>query len=220
MNPPPESTVAELQRRCGLARARGISVAHQNCVSPIVAMRLAQMMTQSDERVRNVLIVVADQMRSSTDQFRIIDDGGIHSDGACAVILSRDWPRNEVLGLHHTIDGRFFTGRLAQIEYNERYYWATVMLIREALAGAGLQIRDISRLLPHHVNLPAWKKIVRLLRLPEDVLFESNFARIGHVFGCDALIDFVDSPPGVAGETILLYSSGLGGCHGAVVLRR
>jgi 3-oxoacyl-[acyl-carrier-protein] synthase-3 len=73
--------------------------------------------------------------------------------------------------------------------------------------------------LPHHVNLPGWRRLMAMLSIAQNRLFTRNFARIGHVFGADPFINFHDCEDKVAGERSLLFSSGLAGCFGAMVVR-
>jgi 3-oxoacyl-[acyl-carrier-protein] synthase-3 len=58
-----------------------------------------------------------------------------------------------------------------------------------------------------------------MLGIAQDRLFAGNFARIGHVFGADPFINFHDRERKAAGERSLLFSSGLAGCFGAMVVR-
>lgn len=215
--PPPASLTGQLQVRLGLRRAKCFSIAQQNCVSPLVAVRLARTMMQTNNSIRNVIIVASDQIRSGIDHLRVIELGGMHSDGACALILSRDWPHNRILSVHHSAEARYYLGSLESMEFIEGYYLATAATIRRAVHDAGLEMADIGSILPHHVGLAAWYKIMRFFRLPEERLFVKNFPRLGHIFGCDGIIDFADCA-GAFERPLVIYSNGLCGCYGAMVV--
>ncbi len=58
-----------------------------------------------------------------------------------------------------------------------------------------------------------------MLSVPQERLFTANFARLGHVFGADPFINFHTAPRAQPGSHSLLFSSGLAGCFGAMVIR-
>ncbi|MDC6167150.1 3-oxoacyl-ACP synthase [Paucibacter sp. XJ19-41] len=215
--PPPASLTSFLQSRLGMSKARCFSVAQQNCVSPIVAVRLAETMMRADASVRHVLVVASDQIRSGIDHLRVIELGGMHSDGACAMVLTRDWERNRVLATTNSTEARYYLGSLEAMEFIEGYYLSTAATLRRAVHDAGLEMSDIGAILPHHVGLTAWQKVMRFLRLPPERLHTDGFASKGHVFGCDAIIDFSEWKGG-EDRPLVLYSNGLCGCYGAMVV--
>lgn len=214
---PPNSTASFVQNALGLDNARCLSVAQQNCVSVFVAIELARTLLSGNPVLRNILVVTSDHFPRVIDHLRVIDDMAIHSDGACALLLTRDWPQKRVLSVTSKADARFFRADISRIESNPDYYVSTVATIRKALSKAGVPRDRVSRVLPNHVNMPAAFRVTELMRMPPNVLYADNFARRGHVFGADPFINLIDSVP-APGETVLLYSTGMAGCYGAAVI--
>lgn len=218
--PPPTSTVGFIQAACGLDQALCFSVAQQNCVSPMLAIRLARQMMARHAHLRRAVIVSVDLMGVAADGIRGILDLSIHSDGASAFVVERDAARNQVKGSHFFTDGRFFRGTDENHELvpDEKYHWSCFATMRAALHQAGVRASSLRRILPNHVNLQGWQLVLSMLRLPEDRLQTAHFGPMGHVFGSDPFINFLNEPK-QEGSTYLLFSSGLAGCFGALVVQ-
>ncbi|RDK01114.1 3-oxoacyl-[acyl-carrier-protein] synthase III C-terminal domain-containing protein [Paraburkholderia lacunae] len=218
---PPAGTAAFIQSHMGLERALAFSVMQQNCVSPIAAIRVLHVLTVKGRPIQRAIVVCADVMGSGCDHLRAIQDVALHSDGACALLLERGVGRNSIVGLHLYTDGRYFRGTDDDLQPvpDDRYYWSAFTTMRAALRQAGIKGNQLVRVLPHHVNLPGWSRLMAMLSVPQERLFTANFGRLGHVFGADPFINFHTAPPGQPGSCSLLFSSGLAGCFGAMVIR-
>ncbi|NTZ04544.1 3-oxoacyl-[acyl-carrier-protein] synthase III C-terminal domain-containing protein, partial [Burkholderia metallica] len=118
-------------------------------------------------------------------------------------------------------DARFFRGTDDTLQPipDDRYYWSAFTTMRAAIRQANIAPDDIAHVLPHHVNLPGWARLMGMLTIPEARLFTANFGTVGHAFGADPFINFETCRNQQAGEWSLLFSSGLAGCFGALVIR-
>ncbi len=218
--PPPAGTTGLIQAACGLQKALSFSVSQQNCVSPMLAIRVARQMMARHAQLQRAVVVSVDLMGMAADGIRGILDLSLHSDGACAFLVERDSPHNQVQGYHFYTDGRFFRGTDENHELvpDEKYHWSCFATMRSALQQAGLRAEELSRILPNHVNMEGWRLVLSMLRLPQERLYTANFSRLGHVFGCDPFINFLHETKQPGGN-YLLFSSGLAGCFGALVLK-
>jgi 3-oxoacyl-[acyl-carrier-protein] synthase-3 len=195
---PPAGTAALIQSRMGLDRALAFSVMQQNCVSPMAAIRVLRVLTTAGRPIQRAIVVCADVMGSGCDHLRAIQDLALHSDGACALLLERRADRNSIVGLHLYTDARYFRGTDDELQPVPD---------------------DLVHVLPHHVNLPGWSRLMAMLSVPHERLFTTNFGRLGHVFGADPFINFHTASRGQPGSHSLLFSSGLAGCFAAMVIR-
>lgn len=218
---PPGGTAAFIQSRMGLEHALAFSVTQQNCVSPMAAIRVLRGLTIAGRPIQRAIVVSADVMGSGCDHLRAIEDLALHSDGACALLLERGAGRNCIVGLHLYTDGRYFRGTDDDLQPvpDDRYYWSAFTTMRAAIGQAGITANELVHVLPHHVNLPGWSRLMAMLSVPQERLFTANFVRIGHVFGADPFINFHTAPRTQPGSCSLLFSSGLAGCFGAMVIR-
>ncbi|EIF29056.1 3-oxoacyl-(acyl-carrier-protein) synthase III [Burkholderia sp. Ch1-1] len=218
---PPAGTAALIQSRMGLERALAFSVMQQNCVSPMAAIRVLRVLTIAGRPIQRAIVVCADVMGSGCDHLRAIEDLALHSDGACALLLERRADRNSIMGLHLYTDARYFRGTDDDLQPvpDDRYYWSAFTTMHSALRQAGITGDDLVHVLPHHVNLAGWQRLMVMLSVPQQRLFTANFGRLGHVFGADPFINLHTAPLGQPGSCSLLFSSGLAGCFGAMVIR-
>lgn len=218
--PPPASTAGLIQTSCGLSKALCFSISQQNCVSPMMAVRVVRHMMASNPAIRRAIVITVDLMGHAADSIRAILDLALHSDGACAFLVERDAARNQLIGDHIYTDGRLFRGTDENHEVvpDEKYHWSAFATMRSALQQAGVLAQDLKRILPNHVNRAGWRLMLSMLKLPEERLCSQNFGRIGHVFGSDPFINFCQEEKD-PGAPYLLFSSGLAGCFGAMVLR-
>jgi 3-oxoacyl-[acyl-carrier-protein] synthase-3 len=204
-----------------LNRALVFSITQQHCVSPMTAIRVLQLLALRRPKFRRAIVVCADVIGSHCDRLRAIQDLALHSDGACALLLERDGHRNTIAGLHVYTDGRSFRGTDEDLQPvpDDRYYWSAFTTMRAAIRQAGITTREITHVLPHHANLPGWFRLMTMLSIPRERLFTANFAPIGHVFGADPFINFQTCSNREPGGWSLLFSCGLAGCFGAMVVR-
>lgn len=218
---PPAGTAAFVQSHMGLDRALAFSVMQQNCVSPMAAIRVLRVLTLAGRPIQRAIVVCADVMGSGCDHLRAIQDLALHRDGACALLLERGGGHNDIVGLHLYTDGRYFRGTDDDLQPvpDDRYYWSAFATMRAALRQAGVTGNELVHVLPHHVNLPGWSRLMTMLSVPQERLYMANFSRHGHVFGADPFINFHTAPHGQPGSCSLLFSSGLAGCFGAMVIR-
>ena len=218
---PPAGTAALIQSRMGLGRALAFSVMQQNCVSPMAAIRVLRVLTVAGRPVQRAIVVCADVMGSGCDHLRAIQDLALHSDGACAMLLERDAGHDCIAALHLYTDARYFRGTDDNFQPvpDDRYFWSAFTTMRAALRKAGINGPDLGQVLPHHVNRFGWSRLMERLCIPQERLFTANFRLLGHVFGADPFLNFLSAPRGQPGTFSLLFSSGLAGCFGAMVIR-
>ncbi|MGU7811622.1 3-oxoacyl-ACP synthase [Burkholderia sp. AW49-1] len=218
---PPASTTQRIQSHMKLNRALAFSVTQQHCVSPMAAIRVLQALAKRQPTIQRAIIVCADVIGTECDRLRAIQDLALHSDGACALLLERGGDRNAIAGLHLYTDGRFFHGTDDDLQPipDDRYYWSAFTTMRAAIVQAGITTREIAHVFPHHANLPGWFRLMTMLAISRERLFTANFASVGHVFGADPFINFQMCPNREPDGWSLLFSCGLAGCFGAMVVR-
>lgn len=218
--PPPQSLPGLLCDRFGLTTAEAFSFAQQHCASALGALRVIRAMFIARPHMKRVLLVGADVMPLESE--RLMQAEGILSDGAFAAFIERGSPVNRLLAIATHASGHRWQGVLANNEPRlaAQYFLAARSLIAQTTQQAHCKLNDIQRILPHHLDLPAWHRLLDSLQLPRERLFAENFTRIGHVTVSDAFINLADCDELIPGRPLLLFARGVGGFSAAALLVR
>ncbi|SAL44556.1 3-oxoacyl-ACP synthase [Caballeronia sordidicola] len=218
--PPPQSLPGLLCEQFGFTNAEAFSFAQQHCASALGALRVIRAMFIARPHINRVLLVGADVMPLESE--RLMKAEGILGDGAFAAFIERDATINRLLAIATHASGQGWRGVLANDEQRlaTRYFLAARGLIRQTVQQAHCTLNDIQRILPHHLDLPTWHRLVASLQLPHERLFTKNFARIGHVTVSDAFVNLADCDELIPGRPFLLFARGVGGFSAAALLVR
>jgi len=217
--PMPNTLVGSLKQRASLSRAWALSITQQQCVSPIHALRVLNSLFDKHPKWKYALLVGIDTILQ--ENLRAIGNSGIHSDAASAMLIGREGSGSRVVTLDTYNDPRASVGINADGTYGENtnYLWSLISLIRKLFKRSGVDANQCISILPHNVNRPAWGQALDAMRLPQSVLFDQNFSKIGHAFGSDAAINIKDSSALVNPGNHLVFASGIGGCFGGFILQ-
>ncbi len=215
--PAPYSLAGALRQRCGLSSALAFSIVQQQCVSPVHAFRALDALMEKHEHWRHAILVGIDTILR--EDLRPIANSGFHSDGASALLVSRDGS-SRIRCVETYNDPKATQGILADGSYepNENYLWSLISVVRRVMKSAQLSSEQVTTVIPHNVNLPAWRQALDALRIPAERLFSDNFGRTGHIFGSDAAINIADSGVLSKPGNHLVFASGIGGCFGGFLL--
>lgn len=215
--PMPYTLVGQLRQVAGLSRAYVFSIAQQQCVSPLHALRALEALFEWHRHWRFALLVGVDTILR--EDLRAIGDAGIHSDGSGAMLIERGCG-NRIRAIQTYNDARSIEGIRPDGSYEQsnQYLWSLISVIRRVAKAAAVPPAGLATILPHNVNLPAWRQALDALRIPQERLFTDNFARVGHTFGSDAAINLADSGALHRPGKHLVFASGIGGAFGGFVL--
>jgi 3-oxoacyl-[acyl-carrier-protein] synthase-3 len=218
--PAPFTLAGELRRRAGLRNAQHFSVFQQHCVSWVHGLSVMQALFARRPSLQYAVLLAADSIMN--ESLRAIGTNGIQTDASSAMLITRDRGA-PVLGwaTYNDARGGIGTGILDDGSYanDDTYLWSLVSTMRRVMKAAGTRPADVTRVLPHNVNLPAWQTAMTAAGIPAERLFTGNFARVGHAFGSDATINVQDSAALHEPGRALLISAGLGGCVGGCVIQ-
>lgn len=218
MLPMPYSLSGELRRTTGLRSALAFSVAQQQCVSPIHALRVLDSLFRQNPHWRHALVVGVDIILR--EDLRPIGISGFQSDAASALLVGRDGGAS-IRCVETYNDPAAVRGILPDGSYepNPNYLWSLISVIRRVMRSARLGIDQVASIVPHNVNLPAWRQALDALRIPHSRLYADNFPRFGHALGSDIAINIADSRALAVDGNHLVFASGIGGCFGGFLLQ-
>ncbi|MGU7811616.1 3-oxoacyl-ACP synthase [Burkholderia sp. AW49-1] len=217
---PPLSLPHLLCEHFGFEQAQAFSFAQQHCASSLGALRIIRAMFTARPSINRVLLVGADVMPLARD--RSIDGAGFLSDGACAMLVERNAPFNRLRSLAFHASGEGWRGALGEDDsrFAAQYFLAGRQLLVQVCNDADVPLAEIQRILPSHLDLPTWRRIVASLGLPAQCLFTENFGRIAHVTVSDPFINLADCKDLVSGKPFLLCARGVGGFSAAALFIR
>ncbi len=218
--PPPQSLPGLLCDRFSFSNAEAFSFAQQHCASALGALRVIRAMFAARPHMKRVLLVGADVMPLASERLMIAE--GILGDGAFAAFIERDAPINRLVAITMHASGAGWRGVLEQDESRlaAQHFFTARRLITHTVQQAHIALDDIRRILPHHLDLPAWHRLLDSLRIPRGRLFSENFSRIGHVTVSDAFINLAQCHDLAPGQPFLLFARGIGGFSAVALLVR
>jgi 3-oxoacyl-[acyl-carrier-protein] synthase III len=218
--PPPLSLPRLLCERFGFVNADAFSFAQQHCASALGALRIIRAMFTARPTMKRVLLVGADTMPLASD--RLMGGVGLLGDGAFVALIERDACTNRLLAVATHASGHGWRGVLENAEWplDAEFFLVARRLITQVVNDAHYALPRIQRILPHHLDLPAWRQILESLWIPHEHLFTRNFSRIAHVSVSDAFINLADCDDLIPNEPFLLYAQGVGGFSAAALLAR
>ncbi|MBN3808864.1 3-oxoacyl-[acyl-carrier-protein] synthase III C-terminal domain-containing protein [Paraburkholderia sp. Ac-20347] len=216
--PPPRSLPGMLCDRFGFTNAEAFSFAQQHCASALGVLRVIRAIFIARPHTQRVLLVGADAMPLESE--RLMKSEAILGDGAFAALIERGAAVNHLLAVSTHASGLGWRGVLANDESRlaSQNFFAARSLIRQIIQAAHFAPDDIQRILPHHLDLPAWRRLLDSLHIPQDRLFAENFSRFGHVTVSDAFINLALCPGLITGRPLLLFARGIGGFSAAALL--
>lgn len=220
----PDNPVADVCAALGLRRATGFTVTQHSCASGLLAVRVAGTLLADDPDALALVLTGEKVFAAEAD---IITNTGVMGEGTAAILVGNGGGANEVLGFATRTYGQFHVGARASAELSAQlvdiYVSALVDVMLGAVHDAGLTLADIAVVLPHHVGLSTWQRVVKeLARHGAPAVFLDNLPRIGHCHCADCFINYTDAVRlGLlrAGEHYLMTAVGLDATFSAMVLR-
>jgi 3-oxoacyl-[acyl-carrier-protein] synthase-3 len=201
---------AQLQYELGLERAVATGVSQVGCTGLSTAVRLAADFLAANPGAARVIASSADVLPPGARREFIYN---VISDGACAVLVERDAPRNRILAHRHVTKGYYWDATTSKNEIIAAYFPTSERLIRSTLGAAGLSAADVDWVIPHNVSLTSWEILLSLVGIGRDRLFADNIADKGHVIAADNFVNLKDAADrGLLepGDRLLLVNFGFG----------
>jgi 3-oxoacyl-[acyl-carrier-protein] synthase-3 len=199
---------SRLQAHFQLDRAQVIGINQQACTSLLGSLRLARALMNAEEDCQRILCLTADRFPEGAlyeQAYNLI------SDGAAAVVVSREPSGFRILATHQITNGALVIA--SDDETVGTYFSYTHRLITETLARAGLTPKQIDWVVPQNTNILAWKVLSGIFGLPAERIWSPSLPEVGHMISGDNIVNLADllaSGRLRAGERLLLVMAGYG----------
>jgi 3-oxoacyl-[acyl-carrier-protein] synthase-3 len=209
---------AKLQFELGLMRASVVGISQSGCIGLTNAVKFATDFLRSNEAARRVLCVGADVLPRDAGREILYN---IISDGACALLVERDCPRNRVLAHGSVTKGYYWDCVSRKHEIMAAYFPTAKNLVADVLRQGKCHPDEVRLVIPHNVSLRSWEILLDLIGLRKEQLFHQNIARKGHVIAADNWInlkDAVEEQRLQAGDKFLTFNFGFGANWAATLM--
>lgn len=199
-----------LQTELDLPNASVAGINQIGCASIFAALRMAKALIVAEDDLRAVLCVSADKFPAGCHRDLAYN---VVSDGACATIVRRGDSRNRIVACAQVTKGALWDSEEIENEIIAAYFPTATALIERTLAKAGLEMDDISLVIPHNVSLRSWEILGRLIQCPPERIYTENIARVGHTIASDNLLNLRRATEAgliEKGDYLLLFTFGYG----------
>ena len=210
--------VARVQYECGLIGATTAGIGQTGCTGLMAAIDMAIGHLATNPSAARIVCVSADVLPSDSKREIIVN---VISDGACAVLVERGATRNRIVASRRISKGYYWDATARTNEIIAAYFPTARAIVRDTLAAAGLDVGDITLVIPHNVSRRSWAMLLPLIGVSADRLFGDNIGRQGHVIAADNFINLKDAGESGRlrrGERALLFNFGFGAAWAAMVI--
>ncbi|HEY3872233.1 MAG TPA: 3-oxoacyl-[acyl-carrier-protein] synthase III C-terminal domain-containing protein [Actinocrinis sp.] len=188
--PYPVHPIRDLCHEYGLGHAETLAVGQHACASGLLSIDIAGRLLAADGDPDALAVVLAGE-KTFTAEAQLVPQTSFLGEGAGACLVRADGDRDRLLAYSVDLRGEF-GGDGAQLnpEFQEEYAGCLAAVISAAVERAGARMDQIGVILPHSVNVIAWRRVCRRLAFPLADVVLDNVASCGHVFCADHFINY------------------------------
>ncbi|MFF3750931.1 3-oxoacyl-[acyl-carrier-protein] synthase III C-terminal domain-containing protein [Streptomyces sp. NPDC002018] len=207
-----------------LAGTEAFGLSHQACVSSLGAIDVVgELLRAEGDENAYALMVTGERAYSPVVQH--VPNTAIMADAAAACLVTLDGAGDRVRSFVTRTLGEY--ARWLELtpeqntEFGEQYGPRIAGVIHTAVAEAGLSFEDIELIIPHNVNMLAWRQTIKWLEVAPEKVFLENVPRYSHTFASDVFVNYTtlrDEGRLVDGAHYVMVSVGLGATFGAMVI--
>lgn len=213
----------EIADALGLGHAEAFALTQQNCATGLAAIEVAAALLRGGAPEDRALVVTGEKPFSPLVQ--LVPNTAIMGEAAAACLVAAEGAGHPVLSHAVRTLGEFADLIALSPEevarFGKAYAPTLADVIRQAVAEAGLTLRDIDLVIPHNVNLMSWRQTIAELDIPAAGVFLDNIARYSHCFTSDVFVNYTtlrEEGRLTEGRHYLMASVGAGATFSAAVL--
>ncbi|MER6030923.1 3-oxoacyl-[acyl-carrier-protein] synthase III C-terminal domain-containing protein [Streptomyces sp. NPDC001851] len=214
---------AGIRDALGLHHAEAFALGQQNCAAGLGAVDVVVRLLRDGDAEDRALLVTGEKPHSPV--IRTVPNTAIMGEAGAACLLSAGGPGDAVLSHASRTVGEYaqlvgMPPELAAL-YGKSYAPVLADVMRQAVLEAGLTLDDIDLIIPHNVNLLAWRNTAAELGVSLDRVFLDNVPRYSHCFASDPFVNYTtlrDAGRLVEGRHYLMACVGAGATFTALAL--
>jgi 3-oxoacyl-[acyl-carrier-protein] synthase-3 len=208
----------------GLADAEAFGLSQQACVSSLGGIDVAGKLLRA-EAVEGTYALMVTGEKAYSPIVQHVPNTAIMAAAAAACLITIDGAGDRVLSFATRTYGQYaawleLSDELSH-EFGQAYAARIAEIIHLAVAEAGVVFDDIDLVVPHNVNMLAWRQAIKELGVEPGRVFLDNVPRYSHTFSSDVFVNYTtlrEQGRLVPGGRYVLVSVGLGATFGAMVI--
>ncbi|MGP3983171.1 3-oxoacyl-[acyl-carrier-protein] synthase III C-terminal domain-containing protein [Streptomyces sp. KR80] len=222
---PADVDVAQVVRDdLGLAGTEAFGLSQQACVSSLGGIDVVgELLRAEGDEGAYALMVTGERAYSPIVQH--VPNTAIMADASAACLVTLDGAGDRVRSFVTRTLGEYaqwleLTSEQST-EFGQQYGSRIAEVIHQAVDEAGLTFDDIELVIPHNVNMLAWRQTIKELEVSPEKVFLDNVPRYSHTFASDVFVNYTtlrDEGCLVDGAHYVMVSVGLGATFGAMVI--
>lgn len=185
-----ESIAQWLQEKFQVDHPMAFGTSMLKCVSALGVLGMLSTLMKNSKHGK-ALLVTGDI--AFTPELRLVPRATICGDAATVSVVQSQGERNHLLA----VDTRFLPGYSKGIyldmtqmqEFDQKFIQLMSETILSSIEKAGIQLNQISLILPHNVNYPTWQKIAEALEIDQKLIYGDQISEIGHCFASDGILN-------------------------------
>jgi 3-oxoacyl-[acyl-carrier-protein] synthase III len=208
----------KLQYELSLTRASVAGISQAGCMGLTYAVQLARDFLRSNAEAQCVLCVSADVLPKGVPREILYN---LISDGACALMVTRNSVRNRILAHRSVTKGYYWDCIARKNEILAAYFPTAKNLVQDLLSGAECAPEDLRLVLPHNVSYRSWEILLDLIGVKKEQFFAGNISLKGHVIAADNWINLKDATAANLlnpGDKLLAFNFGFGANWAATLI--
>src|SRR2546430_1764805 len=223
-HPAGEHPLEDLCASLGLRHAVAFTLSQHACAGGLLAVDLAGRLLAATGDPGALALVLAGE-KTFSPRVEIIPESTALGESTAACLVSAHGPGDRLLGYASRTLGRYaadYPPYPLDPGFVDGHNEVLAGVMHAAARHAGLDLADISLILPHNVNRVTWSWTCRRLGIDVSRVFLGNIPVTGHCFAADPFINQVHARAAGrlrAGDAYLMASVGLGATFAAAVLR-
>lgn len=181
-----------LRDALGLGHAEAFALSQQNCAGGLGAVEVAARLLGDGDPADRTLLVIGDKPHSPLIQK--VPNTALMGEAAAACLIAASGLGDPVLSHVSRTLGEY--AQLIDLSpeeaalYGKAYAPVLADVMRGAVQKAGLALDDIDLVIPHNVNMMAWRNTIGELGIPPDRVFLENIPRYSHCFAADPFVNY------------------------------
>ena len=215
----------EVRRTLGLEHSVGLAVTQHACASGLLAVDLAgRLLAAQGDRDALALVLTGEKAYPHVNQQMPVPT--VMGESAAACLIGGGDAGDRLLSYVWHTDGAYRASTEMSAELRQQFqrdYPDTLAgVILAAVRKAGLELADLSMILPHNVNRVSWVRVARLIGYPVERIYLANVPLTGHSFCADPFVNYacaLEQDQLAPGDHYLMVSVGLGAVFAAMVFR-